>query len=480
MIHTSNRLLFRRAETGESLASRPSPAYAYPSDFNHMKPLLDVIARPHNFALLMAVAVGTFIHQAGALSIPAASRSAEREIKALGMDVAHTFLFSRRAGRRQQTAQLEKALDRAIRHPWVGSASIRLPSSEVLASVRKAGVDPAFAGREMALPIVDPAARLVATVIFEVSGAAAEPILMGRQIWAFTIAGAGLCFFSSLTLLRRRERFLPELLNALKKVTAGNFDIALPAPTTVEHAEVVRAFNRMVEGLQERDRMRHSLGRIMDPKIAEILIKENPKVGGLRRQATILFCDIRNYTSICEELSPDELQTFLNEYWKDTVEIIMEQEGTIDKFHGDGVCVVFGAPVLHEDDPLRAVRTAWRLVRNVDLINERRAAQRKMPIQIGVSIHTGEVIAGHIGSERRMDYTVVGDAVNVAARIEELNKKFGTNILISDNVYEKVESHVRVKTLTLAYLRGHKRPILIHALREFLETADALPQQKAA
>ena len=235
--------------------------------------------------------------------------------------------------------------------------------------------------------------------------------------------------------------FLPRLMSAMKDVSAGHFDVELPVPPNKEWADLATAFNHMVEGIQERDRMRHSLGRIMDPKIAEILIKENPKVGGRRRNATILFCDIRNYTTLCEEMTPDELQEFLIDYWKDTVEIIMEQEGTIDKFHGDGVCVVYGAPMLHEDDPLRAVRTAWRLVQNVDIINKRREAQRKQPIQIGVGIHAGEVIAGHIGSERRMDYTVVGDAVNVAARIEGLNKKYGTRILISDNVYELVETH---------------------------------------
>lgn len=230
--------------------------------------------------------------------------------------------------------------------------------------------------------------------------------------------------------------------------------------------------NALEEKVRDRDRMRHSLGRIMDPQLAEALIKEDPKLGGRNRPATILFCDIRNYTSLCEEMNSEELQTFLNDYWKGTVEIIMEQEGTIDKFHGDGVCVVFGAPSLHEDDPLRAVRTAWRLVDNVTLLNHTRQAQRKMPIQIGIGIHTGNVIAGHIGSERRMDYTVVGDVVNVAARIEELNKKFGTQILISDNVYEKVEPHVRVKTLTLAHLRGHKRPVLIHTVKQFFEVPE--------
>jgi len=274
-------------------------------------------------------------------------------------------------------------------------------------------------------------------------------------------------------LYRKKLGFVDQIKNALQNIFAGNLEDVVPVPVEKGWEDLAHGFNTLLEGLKERDRMRHSLGRIMDPKIAEILIKENPKLGGLRRQATILFCDIRNYTSLCEQLTVDELQEFLNDYWKGTVEIIMQEEGTIDKFHGDGVCVIFGAPNKHENDPLRAVRTAWRLVQNVDRLNELRVAQRKIPIQIGIGIHNGEVIAGNIGSERRMDYTVVGDVVNVAARIEELNKKYGTRILISDAVYEEVENYVQVKTLSLAHLRGHKRPILIHALRSYSD----VPQQ---
>lgn len=286
----------------------------------------------------------------------------------------------------------------------------------------------------------------------------------------------GLLLFES-----SRNSFYDRLLGALKSIGEGQMDVSLES-NKEEHAGIIMAFDQMVEALRERDRMRNSLGRFMDPKIAEILIRENPKVGGLRREATILFCDIRNYTTICEQMSHDELQEFLNDYWKGTVEIIMGEEGTIDKFHGDGVCVIFGAPALHEDDPLRAVRSAWKLVHNVEELNKKRIEQRKMPIQIGIGIHSGEVMAGNIGSDRRMDYTVVGDVVNVAARIEELNKKFGTKILISDNVYEKVENHVRVKTITLAHLRGHKKPILVHTVREFLPVSvkEPFPLEQAA
>jgi len=291
-----------------------------------------------------------------------------------------------------------------------------------------------------------------------------------EEVILISAAGFVVSLILILILFTRRDSYIEKVTDLLRKISQGYVDVEAPAPGKSEHRDMSSALNSLIEALKERDRMKHSLGRIMDPKIAEVLIKEDPKVGGLRRQATILFCDIRNYTSLCEEMSVEELQKFLNEYWRDTVDIIMQEEGTIDKFHGDGVCVIFGAPYLHEDDSLRAVRAAWNLIKNVDAFNVRRQLERKSPIQIGIGIHMGEVIAGHIGSERRMDYTVMGDVVNVAARMEELNKKFGTRILISDTVYEKVESHVRVKTLTLAHLRGHKRPILIHNMVDFSDS----------
>jgi len=434
-----------------------------------VKNVLELASKPLSFSFLLSIAVGTALYQTSRNSVPQAEKAAQSELMLLGHRVGNAFLVTEWQRRtRPARAALENALEEAVRHPRISAATAMTSTGEILGSISE-NAQPHIRGKQFVLPLSDGYNNSVGTVSFDLVGEGLAGDKLKRQAALFPIAGAVIAFLASFLLLRRREGFLPSLVAAIKKVSSGQMDVALSVPNDDDQADLARSFNAMVEGLQERDRMRHSLGRIMDPKIAEILIKENPKVGGLRRNATILFCDIRNYTSICEQLTPDELQLFLNEYWKDTVEIIMEQEGTIDKFHGDGVCVVFGAPVLHEDDEVRAVRVAARLVENVERLNKRREAQRKTPIQIGVGIHTGEVIAGHIGSERRMDYTVVGDAVNVAARIEELNKKFGTKILISDSVYEKVEPYVRVKTLTLAYLRGHKRPILVHALREFIE-----------
>jgi class 3 adenylate cyclase len=418
------------------------------------------------FAFLTAASV----FWAGGAGWKADQRASEQELTILCQKIGHAFVAADGHQDGAPSARgLDDALSDAIRHPRVASAWVHSGRTDFHLKQKENGFS-APAVREVRREILDGRQRPIAEVVLAVSDPDARlfsPFWGGIFLRAL-VAGA-VAFCLPLLFVRRSDPFLAKLLAAVEDVAAGRLDVALSAGDDAPRAELTDAFNRMVEGIRERDRMRHSLGRIMDPKIAEILIKEDPRVGGLRRESTILFCDIRNYTALCEQMTVDELQEFLNEYWKDTVDIIMEQDGTIDKFHGDGVCVVFGAPALRPDDPLRAVRTAWRLVANAEKMNARRQALRKPPIQIGVGIHLGEVIAGHIGSERRMDYTVVGDVVNVAARIEELNKKFGTKILISDSVYERVETFVTVKTITLAHLRGHKRPILVHTLLDFVD-----------
>ncbi len=432
--------------------------------------------------LFIGLLLGFFVFFVGNLAVGPTIKKTEQDYLILSHKVAQAYLVAEKSSNKFIKEEIiHHALGEARNHPQVLSASIRTNSNQILGLSQKESGSPFIHTKDFEYPVMDGRGKPLAFIQLKLSPDAMNVIgPLQRKIVFLSFLGFLFGVFVPIFFTKKPSSMAPEIIEAVKQVGAGNLEVSLPPSVSNQHTDFVDAFNIMVDALHERDRMKHSLGRIMDPKIAEALIKEDPKLGGLKRQATILFCDIRNYTSICEELTGDELQEFLNEYWKGTVEIIMEQEGTIDKFHGDGVCVVFGAPQLHEDDPLRAVRTAWRLVGNVAAINERRQAQRKMPIQIGIGIHLGEVMAGHIGSERRMDYTVVGDVVNVAARIEELNKKFGTQILISDNVYEKVESNVRVKTLTLAHLRGHKRPILVHTLKEFHDRTDEIKNEKAA
>lgn len=448
-----------------------------------MKTGLGLFSKSVYFSLLSGSLICALTLSMSIGSLRKTNRDKENELKTIAHQLAHQYLLIQNSSKNSSNPLLLKeALGKALSHPRIESATIVSAKRETFTQGKHDGAKVDTNLRKIELPLIDPFGEKVGTVSLEIlpqqsrerSSGYAKVTLMGLTTFL-------LGFWISWRPFKQKEKFLVSLEKAVKELNEGQFDeIPLVIPENSEWKNLAQTFNKMVEGVRERDRMRHSLGRIMDPKIAEILIKENPKLGGLRRKATILFCDIRNYTSICEAMSVDELQEFLNEYWKGTVEIIMDQEGTIDKFHGDGICVIFGAPALHEDDPLRAVRTAWNLIKNVEELNQRREEKRKIPIQIGIGIHSGEVIAGNIGSERRMDYTVVGDVVNVAARIEELNKKYGTKILISDKVYEQVEHSVRVKTLSLAHLRGHKRPILVHALREFFDSPGQNKEEKAA
>jgi adenylate cyclase len=437
-----------------------------------METFFKIWAKAFHPALLVGLVTGALLYLVGTWAFAPTQQSEKQEMLLLSTKVGGLCLEANKSEDLvEQQKGVSRALDEALAHPRIVSVSFLSPAKEILALKSEKTYMPYRPSNEITFPITNPKGEFQGTLVLSLDGTKSSPSQsIARRVRWFSLFGfflstcVGLIFFKP-----PKDRDLMQILSAIRSISLGNLDVDLPPPENPDYAGLKPAFQDMVEGLKERERMRHSLGRIMDPKIAEILIKENPKVGGLRRQATILFCDMRNYTSLCEQLSSDELQEFLNRYWKETVEIIMQEEGTIDKFHGDGVCVVFGAPVLHGDDPLRAVRTAWRLVQNVDRLNKDRVIERKIPIQIGIGIHSGEVIAGNIGSERRMEYTVVGDVVNVAARIEELNKKFGTKVLISDNVYEQVEDFVRVKTLTLAHLRGHKRPVLVHTLREVIE-----------
>jgi len=173
-------------------------------------------------------------------------------------------------------------------------------------------------------------------------------------------------------------------------------------------------------------------------------------IEGERRKATCMFCDIRNFTSYAENNSPDEIFARLNDYFRDIIEIVFDYEGTIDKFIGDSIMLVFGAPTEQEDQELRAVRCAIDIQKKVADINQ--GTVDKTPINIGIGINTGEVIAGCLGSDRRMDYTVLGDVVNIAARLE--SKASAGQILISHDTFQAVRDYISCQSIGNLSLKG--------------------------
>ena len=215
--------------------------------------------------------------------------------------------------------------------------------------------------------------------------------------------------------------------------------------------------NDMVAGLRERDRVKEVFGRYIATQVSDKILKSETALAGESRVVTILFTDIRNFTGMSEGMTPQQVVTFLNAYFSEMVDAVFEQGGVLDKFIGDGLMATFGSLEDQPDHPRRAVRTALRMKALLAKLNGERAVVGKPPIAIGIGIHTDEVIVGNLGSAKRLEYTVIGDGVNAASRVQTLNKEFGTTILITNTTYEAVKDEFECREMPEHELRGkHK------------------------
>jgi adenylate cyclase len=212
---------------------------------------------------------------------------------------------------------------------------------------------------------------------------------------------------------------------------------------------------------------RQSFLRLLSPDIADQVMsgKLEVKKGGEVRDTTVLFSDIRGFTAMSEARSPQDVVDMLNEYFERMVEIIFKHEGTLDKFVGDEIMALFGSPVGHKDDPHRAVRTALEMMKALEEFNELRKAEGEDPIQIGIGINSGEVVAGYLGSSRALEYTAIGDVVNTGSRLCSLAK--AGEVIISEFTYARVRDRFDVQTLTPQPVKGKAQPLRIYrVLRE--------------
>jgi adenylate cyclase len=198
--------------------------------------------------------------------------------------------------------------------------------------------------------------------------------------------------------------------------------------------------------------IKRAFTRYVAREVVEEILKDPEQLAltGERREVSVLFCDIRGFTPLAERLSPEEVVGLLNEFYTLMIETTFKHDGTLDKFLGDAVMAVFGAPIAHPDHAIRAVRTALDMRNSIAELNEQRAADGKLPIGIGIGLSLGEVVAGTVGTEDRMEYTVIGDSVNLAARLVDQARPSG-RILISQSTYQRV--HDLVKTVSLGSLK---------------------------
>src|SRR3569623_83692 len=228
---------------------------------------------------------------------------------------------------------------------------------------------------------------------------------------------------------------------------------------------LANGFNQMVGGLRERDKLRVTMGKYMTEEVLQLVLAGEVELGGKLLQITILFCDLRGFTPFAETRSAQELVGILNEYFTDMVDCVMGEGGVVDKYIGDNIMAVFGAPVSRPDDAMRAVRAALAMRAALAKLNARFAERGSEPLRFGIGLHTGEVVAGNIGSVKRMEYTVIGDAVNVASRLESKTKELATDLLISDATRERLDASVDVEAIGEVTVKGRAQAVKIFKVR---------------
>ncbi|EMK09393.1 adenylate/guanylate cyclase catalytic domain protein [Leptospira sp. serovar Kenya str. Sh9] len=280
------------------------------------------------------------------------------------------------------------------------------------------------------------------------------------------IMGIALClallivFFFAKTITKP----LLHLLQATTEIARGNFKIKISSTTKDEVGLLTDYFVDMGKGLEEREKVKDALGRFVNKEIAEMVLKHELTLGGERKMCAIFFSDIRSFTSISEKLQPEEVVEFLNEYMTEMVHCVNETHGIVDKFIGDAIMATWGAAKTSDKDAENAINGSLMMREALLKFNQGRGGEKKPIIQIGCGLNYGPVIAGQIGSEQRLEYTVIGDAVNLASRVEALNKPFGTDILITQNLLDHVPDIFNVEKMQSIKVKGKEEPQVIYAV----------------
>jgi adenylate cyclase len=224
----------------------------------------------------------------------------------------------------------------------------------------------------------------------------------------------------------------------------------------------------VMEDISGEKRVRATMARYMDPALADQLVRGDEDIlGGRSVEASVLFSDVRSFTSLAEELGPQATVTLLNDYFTIMVECIQEQGGMLDKFIGDAIMAAFGLPVAHGDDADRAVQSAISMISSLFEWNKERMQDGRRPIDMGIGINTGTVVAGNIGSPKRMDFTMIGDGVNLASRLESACKQYSARILISEYTLGKLNGVYRTREVDHVVVKGKTQPVAVYEVLDY-------------
>lgn len=224
--------------------------------------------------------------------------------------------------------------------------------------------------------------------------------------------------------------------------------------------QIKSGFLKSIETLEERKQLMNIFGQHVSPEVVDKLLNQNVDIESEIKHVCVMFLDIRNFTSFSENKSPVEVVNFLNTLFEFMIQIVNQNNGIINKFLGDGFMAVFGAPLSNGKDCVNAVQASIEILEKVKEYNE---TGKILPTKIGIGLHSGDAVTGNVGSDLRKEYTVIGDVVNLASRIEQLTKQYGEQILISEDVLQKANSF-DYREIDTVRVKGRINPVKIYTV----------------
>ncbi|HEX3356803.1 MAG TPA: adenylate/guanylate cyclase domain-containing protein [Tepidisphaeraceae bacterium] len=344
-----------------------------------------------------------------------------------------------------------------------------------LTAVNQSGVERLYIFRQIASPATEGGSPII--LISEMDNAEAmAPVIHLEKILAIATAAVVLIWTAvALGLARILMRPLRDLLGVIARVTKGDLQVRTPLTGQDEIGQFASAFNDMIKGLQERERVKKVFGRYVTTQVAERVLQAQSEhdLTSQKKRVTILFADIRNFTTMSEKMAPEQVVEFLNDYFSEMVDAVIEHGGVLDKFIGDGIMASFGAMDDAPNPETRAVLAGLRMKAKLAKLNGQRSVAGKDPIHIGIGIHTDDVVVGNIGTKDRAEYTVIGDGVNTCSRVEAANKDLGTTLLITQATHQHLGEGFHCRAMGQTTLKGKSNVPPLFEVLSWQSTAKA-------
>ena len=304
-----------------------------------------------------------------------------------------------------------------------------------------------------ALPLINIITGLVVVALTSEGGEAAQ---IGVDVLIAVAVATAISLELTILLSKSILRPIADLQRATEAVREGRYDVTVPVISGDELGELAASFNQMVAGLRERERLREAFGTYLDKEVAEYILSERFVEEGIEREVSILFCDVENFTRFAAQANATEVVARLNELFETVVPVVARHGGHVDKFEGDGLLAVFGAPEPYPDHADRAVRAAVEMAVRVNTGDGQ-------GFRIGVGVNTGRVVAGSIGGAGRLNFSVIGDPVNVASRTEAATRSTGDDVLITAATAEGLQHAIPLARRPRISLKGFDELVTLYA-----------------